>query len=86
MLTELDASTQETAYALIALVEAKAAGLTGLDGPIDDVAQYLLDAQNHTGGWLTYFGNIYMPNNGENAEVNGEAVWALVAAGYYPLP
>jgi len=82
MLGDLDATTQETAYAVLALVEARAfLGPTSpLDASITDAIQtaatWLVATQAHNGGWLNYLGEF------EYAEVDAEAVWALVAAGY----
>ena len=72
-----DTTTQETAYALLALVEARDAGVSGLDGAIDAAAAWLVATQTDAGGWL------FAQGLGEYGEVDGEAVWALVAAGYY---
>lgn len=73
-LTEWDATTQETAYALLALVEARDFGVPGLDDAIDAAVAWLAATQVHGGGWLYYVGY------GEYAEIVAEVVWALVAA------
>ncbi len=82
MLTDADSTTQETAYAILALVEARAyLGVSDQDAAIvsaiDDAATWLVATQTHNGGWLDYIGEF------EYAEVDAEAVWALVAAEAY---
>jgi hypothetical protein len=72
---DLDTTTQETAYAVLALVEARDFGIDGLDAAIADAQVWLVATQIHAGGWFTYQGG------DEYSEVDGEALWAIVAAG-----
>ncbi|MEW6441996.1 MAG: MopE-related protein [bacterium] len=66
-------SNQETAYALLALNEVDRAAYLAHVSSAED---YLVSVQLPTGGWDGYVGDPY----GENNEITGEALWAIVAA------
>jgi PEP-CTERM motif len=73
-----DEDLQTTAYALLALLEANDLGQ--YDDEIVSGRNYLLGQQQVNGGWIS-------PGGSENAEVDGEVLWALSAtAGVVPEP
>ncbi len=73
-----DEDLQTTAYAMLALLEANDSGQ--FDDEILDGRSYLLSQQLANGGWPSY------PGGPENAEVDGEIVWALSATSEVPEP
>jgi len=66
-----DETTQETAYAILALDKLNR---TSYLGDILDAADFLLDIQLANGGWPGYVGG------GENNEVTAEALWGVSVA------
>lgn len=75
---ETNETTQETAYAILAL---NALDRGAFLPPIIWGSDFLDGRQLGTGGWDNYEGEPSGPNSGENNELTGEALWAL-DAGY----
>ncbi|MBN2446622.1 MAG: right-handed parallel beta-helix repeat-containing protein, partial [Phycisphaerae bacterium] len=69
-------TTQETAYAMLALEE-----VGGYASELADAKDYLLGVQLDTGGWENYIGS----TSGENNEVTGEALWGIWAQSHAEL-
>lgn len=74
---ESNETVQETAYAILALLEVDS---TRYFNEILGAADYLGSVQLATGGWENYVGD------GENNEVTAEALWAASAASAIPEP
>jgi hypothetical protein len=74
---ESNETVQETAYAILALLEVDSKRYFN---EILGAADYLSGVQLATGGWENYVGD------GENNEVTAEALWAASAASTIPEP
>jgi len=75
-----DEDTQTTAYAVLALVAADSLVASDYSAAVQNARFWLFSMQTVSGGFLSY------PGGDQNTEVEGEALSAVSASGWIPVP